>query len=154
MMTPPTMTMMVAGIVPARRANMLFQYETDMRVQSRSDPSRKGLITEVESRTEVRVLWDGKEGSSWCEAEGIIPDSPEARQLLAETTKQIQAKVDEATNLLEQAFKAWFEAAGLQAGREVDNGEAYYLRGNTDLDLSKFEGVVESNGWSTSSLYC
>lgn len=146
----------MVGTVPARRADMKFVYEVGMRIRGRDRKEEKGEVTEVESDDEVRVLWDYDKGQGprWCETRDIIPDSPEAEQLLAENTKQVQAKIDEATTLLEQAFKAWFEAVSLQAGREVGNSEAYYLRGNPDLDLSKFEGVVESNGWSTSSLYC
>lgn len=135
---------------------MKFTYEVGMRIRVRNRKEEKGEIAEVEDDNEVRVLWDYDKGQGprWCETRDIIPDTTEAEQQLAEMTKQIQAKVDEAATLLEQAFKAWFEAAALEAGREVDSSDAYYLRGNPDLDLSKFEEVVERNGWSTSSLYC
>lgn len=132
---------------------MNFTYEVGMRVRSR-DEGELGTVTEVIDDSELRVHWDDYDHARWCETRDITPYTPEAIAWLEELNKKTQAKIDEAASLLEQAFKAWFEAAALQAGREVGNGEAYYLRGNPDLDLSKFEGVVEANGWSTSSLYC
>lgn len=137
----------------------MFKYEVDMRVCGREERDGKGTIVYVEGPDgyqEVKVIWDGfeDEGPRWAETMEIMPDTPEAALALEEQDKKTQAKIDEATSLLDQAFKAWFEAAGLQAGRDVGNSEAYFLRGNPNLDLSKFEKVVEENGWSTSSLYC
>jgi len=133
---------------------MKFTYEVGMRIRARNEDDISGEVVEVIDNDEVRVRWDYDGHVSWAEVREIMPDTPEAHAQMAELTKQVQTKVDEATTLLDQAFKAWFEAAALQAGREVDSSDAYYLRGNPDLDLSKFEEVVERNGWSTSSLYC
>lgn len=140
-----------------------FTYEVGMRVCLRSDESIKGEITEVEDESEVRILWDHRkdEGPKWYETRDLMPDTPEARQKIAALNRKIQAKVDEATSLLEQAFKAWRTANAMEMdgtdnpGPDDDYFEgAYALRSNEDLDLSKFEEVVERNGWSTSSLYC
>lgn len=140
---------------------MIFKYEVGMRVRSREFEEDKGEITEVEDDGEVRVLWDDAEEPRWAETRDLMPDTPEAVQKLAALTKKIQLKVDEATSLLDQAFKLWRQANAMQfEGTEnpgPDDGYfegAYALRGNPDLDLSKFEDVVEQNGWSTSSLYC
>ncbi len=141
------------GNLPSAGDTMKFQYEVDMRVCSRDQKNFYGTVVEVDG-DDVRVKWDKYDSASWCEPSEVMPDTPEAHAYMTGLTKQVQAKVDEATASLEQAFKAWVEAASLQAGREVGASEAYYLRGNKDLDLSKFEGLCESNGWSTSSLYC
>lgn len=133
---------------------MKFTYEVGMRIRARNEDDVTGEVVEIIADDEVRVRWDYDGHVSWAEVREIMPDTPEAHAQMAELTKQVQTKVDEATTLLDQAFKTWFEAAALQAGREVDSSDAYYLRGNPDLDLSKFEEVVERNGWSTSSLYC
>lgn len=134
---------------------MKYTYEIGMRVCQRDQKDFRGTVIEVED-DEPKIKWDKykSEGGSWCEPSEVMPDTPEAHAQMAELTKKVQAKVDEATASLEAAFKAWFEAAALQAGRDVGHDDAYYLRSNKDLDLSKFEGVVASNGWSTSSLYC
>lgn len=132
---------------------MKFVYEVDMRVCERAQKNFKGTVLEV-AGDDVKVHWDHYGNGSWCEPSEIMPDTSEAHTYMDNLTKLVQAKVNEATASLEQAFKAWAEAASLQAGREVSASEAYYLRSNKDLDLSKFEGVCESNGWSTSSLYC
>lgn len=133
---------------------MKFQYEVGMRVRNRENHKEKGTVTEADDDYEIRVHWDGDHGPRWEETRLLMPDSEEAIQQLAESTKQVQSKVDEATSHLEKAFKAWLEAAALEAGHEVGNAEAYVLNNNPDLDLSKFEGVIRDNGWSTSSLYC
>ena len=132
---------------------MKFTYQIGERVCSRSEPNKAGAVEELldDDGDELRVNWDDI-GSRWCEARDIMPDTDEARQQLVDLHKQVQAKVDEATSALEVAFKAWQEAASLIAGH--DGAEAYYLRHNKEVDLSKFEGVIEQNGWSTSSLYC
>lgn len=137
---------------------MKFQYEVGMRVCIIDHQEHKGTVTRGDEDG-LWFQWDMEAGTQqehWLEdyEHELMPDTDEARAQYAELTKKVQAKVDEATTLLDQAFKAWFEAASIQAGHEAGNAEAYFLRGNPNLDLSKFEGVVESNGWSTSSLYC
>lgn len=141
---------------------MIFTYEVGMRVRTREEDEH-GTIAEVAAYDEVSVIWDGSEdqGAQWCEARDIIPDTPEALQKLTELNKKIQANIDEATTLLEQAFKKWRLANAMEMEGTDSPGDdrnyyegAYALRSNSDLDLSKFEEVVENNGWSTSSLYC
>lgn len=141
---------------------MKFSYEVGMRVRTR-DGDEHGTISEVADQSEVRVIWDdSKDGRArWCETREIIPDTPEALQALTDLNRKIQANIDEATSLLEQAFKKWrlanaMEMEGTDTPGPDDNyfEGAYALRSNEDLDLSKFEEVVERNGWSTSSLYC
>jgi len=139
----------------------LFTYESGMRIRNR-EGSDTGEIVDVDrGAEEMRVHWDSNDTISWTEARFIMPDTPEAAQQLAELNRKIQANIDEATSLLEQAFKKWRLANAMEM-EGVDNPGpdsgyfegAYALRNNEELDLSKFEEVVESNGWSTSSLYC
>lgn len=136
---------------------MKFTYEVGMRVRTREDAGVTGEVIDVED-DEVKVLWDYDKSSNWTEARFLLPDVVGVEHLLAEDNKKIQAKINEAASLLEQAFKAWRLANAMQQGYEEDKDEyfegAYALRENEDLDLSVFEKVVERNGWSTSSLYC
>jgi hypothetical protein len=134
---------------------MKFTYKVGDPVCYRKETDKKGTVEELfdEEGDEFRVNWNDI-GSRWCEARDILPDTPEALQQLADNNKNTQSKIDEATNLLEQAFKAWFEAVSLQTGSEAGHDDAYYLKQNPDLDVSEFERVVDINGWSTSSLYC
>ena len=138
---------------------MNFTYEVGMVVCDLAHKDFKGTVTEVDDiDNRVRVQWLGYKNTdphgNWYELNEIMPDTPEAHQQLTELTKQVQAKIDEATHSLEAAFKAWFEAAALQSGYDMGNDSVYYLMANKDLDLSKFEEVVSKNGWDTSSLYC
>jgi len=137
----------------------LFTYESGMRIRNR-EGSDTGAVVDVQD-DELRVHWDSNDTISWCEAREIMPDTPEAAQLLVELNRKIQANIDEATSLLEQAFKKWRLANAMEMEGTDSPGPddgyfegAYALRSNEELDLSKFEEVVESNGWSTSSLYC
>lgn len=144
---------------------MLFNYEVGMRVRARDDEDEKGTVTSVDEDNladgAIHVQWDGTDGGVWVELRDIMPDTAEAPLQLAALNKKIQDNIDEATSLLEQAFKKWRKANSMQWEGTDEPGDdkgyfegAYALRGNPDLDLSKFEGVVERNGWSTSSLYC
>jgi hypothetical protein len=142
---------------------MKFNYELGMPICLIEHQNRKGTIIR-NGKDGLWFQWDKEAGTKeehWLKdyEHEIMPDTPEAHAQYAETTKKIQAKVDEATTLLEQAFKAWHQAHAIQMG--MSEGEesqayerAYGFRSNPGLDLSKFEGVVEANGWSTSSLYC
>lgn len=139
----------------------LFTYESGMRVRARDNDEKGEIVDVTEDGDEMRVHWDGDDTIRWCEARHIIPDTPEAAQQLANLNRKIQANIDEATSLLEQAFKKWRLANAMEMEGTDSPGPddgyfegAYALRGNEELDLSKFEEVVERNGWSTSSLYC
>lgn len=138
----------------------LFKYQTGDRVINR-EGSDTGVIADVDSDDEVQVTWDSNGVTRWCETRYLMPDTPDAAKQLADLNRKIQGEIDEATSLLEQAFKKWRKANAMEMeGTDKpgdDNGYfegAYALRSNEDLDLSKFEEVVERNGWSTSSLYC
>lgn len=144
---------------------MLFNYTVGMQVRLREDEDEKGVVYKLDpdapEEGAIYVQWDDMDGPRWTELHDIMPDTPEATRQLADFNQKIQANIDEATSLLEQAFQKWRKANAMQAeGIEnpVYDGPyfegAYHLRGNPDLDLSKFERVVERNGWSTSSLYC
>lgn len=142
---------------------MKFTYEVGMRVRSRHPYNGNrvdtGVVTEVDSPDEIKVRWDGSQydndsDSDWTETYDLMPDTDEARAQLAEHNKRVQYKIDQAALSLEEAFKYWREAIGLESGHDDNYGNAYYLKGNKDLDLSKFEGLCEQNGWDTSSLYC
>jgi len=139
----------------------LFTYESGMRIRNREGSDTGEIVDVDEGSEEMRVHWDSNDTISWTEARFIMPDTPDAAQLLVELNRKIQANIDEATSLLEQAFKKWRLANAMEMegtdspGPDSDYFEgAYALRGNEELDLSKFEEVVERNGWSTSSLYC
>jgi hypothetical protein len=138
----------------------LFKYEAGMRVRNR-EGSDAGVIADVDSDDEVQVTWDSNGVTRWCETRYLMPDTPDAAQRLADLNALIQANIDEATSLLDQAFKKWRKANAMEMEGTDNPGPdsnyfegAYALRSNEDLDLSKFEEVVERNGWSTSSLYC
>jgi hypothetical protein len=137
----------------------LFKYESGNRIRNR-EGSDTGEVVDVDG-DEVRVHWDSNDTISWCESRHILPDTPEAEQRLADFNALIQTNIDEATSLLDQAFKKWRLANAMESeGTDTPGSDseyfegAYALRSNEDLDLSKFEEVVERNGWSTSSLYC
>ena len=143
----------------------LFNYKAGMRVRSREDKDEKGIVDKIDEDTlqdgAIYVQWDDVDSPRWTELRDIMPDTPEAEQQLADFNQKIQSNIDEATSLLEQAFKKWRKANSMEVEGVENPGDdgsyfegAYHLRGNPDLDLSKFEGVVERNGWSTSSLYC
>lgn len=138
---------------------MKFQYEVGMPIVERDRHARKGRITSLESDGGYFLWEDEAEGAHehWTGDYDVMPDTDEARVHLAEINKKTQAKIDEAASLLEQAFKAWHQAAAMQwYGEEQEEGftETYVLRHNEDLDVSKFEAAIEEAGWSTSSLYC
>jgi len=139
----------------------MFNYEEGMRVRLREkgkSSKDKGTVTEVDSREEVKVQWDGREESVWEETRFLMPDEPEAEAKLKENSRKVQEKINAAAASLEEAFKNWREAIALENGwdnpSEYGVEGAWSLRNNPDLDLSKFEEAVEDNGWSTSSIYC
>jgi hypothetical protein len=126
------------------------QYQVGMRVRDRWDRKYLGEVVEVVDEDEIRVKWDHDDVISRHDPSEIAPYDPDGDNAKAII---IQAKIDEATHSLEAAFKALREANALELGSDDYEG-AYALKGNPYLDLSKLEDVVESNGWSTSSLYC
>lgn len=139
---------------------MKFDYQAGARICSREKTERKGTITKVDEDG-AWFLWDNDdaEREHWVgdyEHE-IMLDTPEAHAHVAEMVKKAQAKIDQASSLLEQAFQAWHQAAAI-AWYGEDNGEefteTYVLRYSQGLDTSKFEAAIEEAGWSTSSLYC
>ena len=130
---------------------MKYKYEVGMRVRDRWDREYLGEVTEVVDEDEIHVKWDrGDNGIGRHDSGEIAPFDPEGDNARAIIT---QAKIDEATHSLEAAFKALREANALELGSDDYEG-AYALKGNPYLDLSKLEDVVESNGWSSSSIYC
>jgi hypothetical protein len=126
-----------------------YKYEVGMRVRDRWQRDWLGKVVEVVDEDEIHVEWDEGDISRHDPSE-IAPYDPEGDKAKAIKT---QAKIDEATHSLEAAFKALREANTLELGNDDYEG-AYALKGNPYLDLSKLEEAVESNGWSTSSLYC
>lgn len=150
---------MADGLALRGIANMNFTYEVGMQVCSREEKGFKGTVVKIEDDN-IQVQWAFYDKPDWCDNNEIMPDTVEAHAQMAELTKKVQAKVDEATVAFEAAFKAWRQANALQrsgkenVGNDAFEGGAWALRNNEDLDLSKFEEVVEANGWSTSSLYC
>ena len=138
---------------------MKFIYEVGMPIVERDKQARRGRITELDSDGAF-FLWEDEtdeERAHWTGDYDVMPDTDEARAHLVEINKKTQTKIDEAASLLEQAFKAWHQAAAMQwYGEEMEEEftETYILRYNSDLDVSKFEDAIEKAGWSTSSLYC
>lgn len=61
----------------------------------------------------------------------------------------VQVKIDEATSLFDQAFEKFKEAIDF-----AESNEHYSFRSSEFIDLSDLENVIQSNGWSTSSLWC
>lgn len=131
--------------------NMSYKYEVGMRVRDYYDRKYLGKVVEIVREDEIMIEWDGAPGEpNRHDPHEIRPYDPQGdKELLV----KLQAKVDEATASLEAAFKALREANALELGHDDYEG-AYALRGVPGLDLSKLEEVVDSNGWSTSSLYC
>lgn len=140
---------------------MKFQYEVGMIVCDRREIDYKGIVTKIEDG-DVEVRWSqcqyDDEDGEWADTSEMMPDTPEAHQYMTDKTKKVQAKIDEAAVSLEATFKAWRLANALELGCDEDDGTyyegAYGLTGNPNLDLSKFEKLIEQNGWSKSSLYC
>lgn len=142
---------------------MKFSYQVGAPICSIEDPSRKGSVVSSDKGS-LWFQWQEDYGSDdrYCVEDSgheIMPDTPEAHLLRDRLTQQIQAKIDEAASLLEQAFKAWQQAAAIEWYGETNHPEneffdTYVLKHNPALDLAKFEKVVEANGWSSSSLYC
>lgn len=65
--------------------------------------------------------------------------------------KQIQEKLDQATDAFEKAFQALSAAQEIASKNKVD---FYMLRDDNLVDASKLEKMVDSNGWRSSSLWC
>jgi hypothetical protein len=130
---------------------MNYKYEVGMRVRDHYDRKYLGTVAEVVDEDEIHVKWDGEpERVGRHDPSEIRPYDPQGDKAML---VKLQAKVDEAAASLEAGFKALREANALELGSDDYEG-AYALRGVPGLDLSKLEDVVESNGWSTSSLYC
>lgn len=122
-----------------------MNYTVGQRVRDRYDRNFLGRITKIEDVDDIYVQWD--QGShSLCDSSDLRPVDVEADKAKA---ARVQAKINEAAQSLEAAFKAWKQAA-----EEYDVGEAYGMKHDPLLDLSEFEGILQRNGWSTSSLYC
>jgi hypothetical protein len=102
-----------------------------------------GEITGIND-DEIWVKWEN--GSEYTvESCEIKLHDPVADKKLA---IKVQAKLNEAAHSLEAAFKAWNEAI------ELYGQDAYALKFDDLIDTRAFESVIESNGWSNSSLYC
>ncbi len=131
---------------------MRVKYTVDMRVRDRYDRSYLGTVTEVVDEDEIHVKWDSGDTGRYdpCEIAPYDPEEDKRRAIRA------QNKVNEATSALESAFRLWQEAQEEYSGsaEEYGTGIAYEMRRDPNMDLKAFEEVVESNGWSTSSLYC
>jgi hypothetical protein len=133
---------------------MNFTYEVGMPVCLRGNKGFKGVVTEVDGEYDVKVSWDDDDKvGEWSEVSEMMPDTPEVHAQLEEMAKKAQAKVDEAASLLESAFKAWREAQTIYTGYD-GQGSAYQMRQDGLVILSKFEGIINREGWSTSSIYC
>lgn len=133
-----------------RVGEIMIEYKAGMRVRDRYDRQYLGEVVEVVDVDEVHVKWDQEpEKIQRHDPYEISPFDPEGDKVAAQ---KAQVKVDEATNLLEAAFKAWREAQEIIVGHS-EVGAATELE-PAGVDISKFEGVIENIGWSTSSLYC
>lgn len=129
------------------------EYQVGTRVRDRYDRDYLGTVVEVVDEDEIHVKWDGEpEEISRLDPYEIAPYDPEEDKRRA---IRAQNKVNEATSALETAFRLWQEAQEEYSGDAEHGTEyAYDMKRDPNMDLSKFEEVVEANGWSTSSLYC
>lgn len=124
----------------------MHNFKVGDRVRDRWDRSHKGNITDINTghQDEVEVQWDN--GSLLDEevSELVLHDPIVDGQKIAAA----QVKIDEATISLENAFKAWQEAA------EVFGGSKFELAEDPLINVKKFEAAIEKAGWEISSLYC
>ena len=102
----------------------------------------------------VKIKFDGKnkEDENVYDFFDLIPDTEEDRNIVFNKVKTAQKKIDEASESLNKAFSLWKEAQ-----EELSDGRSYvstHILREYDLDISKFESVLEEYGWSSSSLYC
>lgn len=135
----------------AEDRKFIAQFKAGMTVRVSYDRTRTGTIIpyipeEYEGEDVMSVAWSDGEISVVDVLELRIVDT-ENDALVAE---QIQAKIREAETAFETAFKAWQEVQDL-ASKDSD---LYVLRSSGLIDLSKLEDIINTGGWSTSSMYC
>ena len=133
-----------------RAGEIMIEYKVGMRVRDRYDRQYLGEVVEVVGDDLILVRWDNEpQEFGRHDPYEISPFDPQGDKIAAQ---KAQIKVDEACDHLEEAFKAWQEAQEIIVGHS-DEGAATELE-PAGVDVSKFEGIVERVGWSTSSLYC
>lgn len=127
------------------------EFKVGTEVTDRYDRFYKGTVTEVVSDEEIVVKWQSGDEDHY-EPEELHICDPEGDRLKA---KQIQPKIDQAAEALEHAFKLWQEAQ--DAYSKAFDGDAYGMRNDDLVDMSRFHEAFEHTGWSTSggrNLYC
>ncbi len=105
------------------------------------------VVGEPQPNGKVTVRWGeaGQREKRVVDIEELELIDEEADRLLA---AQIQSRVDTAKSAFEQAFKAFQEATQLSQEQLSSFAQAKLI------NMGELEEVLESNGWSTSSLYC
>lgn len=130
--------------------NTMHKYKVGDKVRYFNNRTDLGTVVEVVDDDEIHVKWDSDSEIGLHDPHEIAPYDPEGDALRAQ---RAQEKIDEATHSLEAAFKAWAGAQNEYADREGQD-VAYSMKQDELIDLKDFEGVLNVNGWSTSSLYC
>lgn len=132
----------------------MHKYKVGDKVRDFYDRSSIGEVTEIVDengdRYDVSITWDRDYDVSIVSPSEVVPYDPEGDKL---TAARAQEKIDEATHSLEAAFKAWAAAQNEYADREGQD-VAYSMKQDELIDLKDFEGILNQNGWSTSSLFC
>ena len=123
------------------------QFTIGMRVRLREDRDCKGEVISACKHT-VEVKWDRK-GIREEELSDVMEDSPEVDRARA---AKVQPLIDLAAKTLEEAFQLWRSAK--QTYTDEGGGYDNYMAEDNDIDIKKFAGALEANGWSSSSLFC
>ena len=127
-----------------------YTYTVGQRVRDRHDRTFHGEVMEVADEDDLIVIrWEGSSDSVNIDVYDVEPVDPEADKARA---VRAQAFVNEAVRSLEASFEAWQSAIKEYGGDS--NNDAYLMKQDDLVDLTKFEDVLEFNGWRTSSLYC
>lgn len=116
-----------------------------MRVCLEGCRGEHGTVKALPEGDKVRVKW------SYGSSNLIELDEIEAIDEEADKKKAaaMQAKINEATSAFEKAFEALHAIQD-----EVQRGNLHTFEEEKLIDMSKLHGVIDANGWSSSSLYC
>ncbi len=107
------------------------------------DPFDSGIIVSVEKDGLVLVQYGPKTFHKFDPIDLTVKDLEKEKLMAIE----YQAKIDKITDLFQKSFD---EIASLNH----NDNYFFYLKENKLVSTDKLESVFDSNGWSSSSLWC